>query len=55
MSDFKGKIDNLNFKTDPTFKSIFGENWENLPPVMKQRYTNRPYSSEVTTVKKLQR
>lgn len=45
-----GRIDNLNLKIEPTFKSIFGESWDNLPPVMKKHYANRPYSTEVTTV-----
>lgn len=45
-----GRIDNLNLKAGPTFKSIFGEDWNSLPPVMKKHYANRPYSDEVTTV-----
>lgn len=45
-----GRIDNLNLKDEPIFKSIFGKEWENLPPVMKKHYANHPYSSDVTTV-----
>lgn len=44
------RIDNLNLKNEPTFKSIFGNSWDMLPPVMKKHYANRPYSAEVTTV-----
>ena len=43
-----GRIDNLNLKNEPTFKSIFGENWDSLPTVMKKHYANYPYSTEVT-------
>ena len=46
-----GRIDNLDLKKDPTFKSIFGEAWDLLPTVMKKHYGNRPYSNEVTRVK----
>lgn len=45
-----GRIDNLDLKKEPTFKSIFGEDWGSLPPVMKKHYANHPYSDEVTTV-----
>ena len=45
-----GRIDNLNLKREPTFKSIFGEDWDNLPPVLKKHYVNRPYSTEITSV-----
>lgn len=45
-----GRIDNLGLKNNPTFKSIFGENWAALPPVMKKHYANHPYSNEVNTV-----
>ncbi len=45
-----GRIDNLELKKEPIFKSIFGESWNNLPPVMKKHYANSPYSNEVTTV-----
>ncbi|MBN8520657.1 MAG: DUF4166 domain-containing protein [Alphaproteobacteria bacterium] len=43
-------IDNLNLKDAPTFKSIFGESWNSLPPVMKKHYANRPYTDDVTVV-----
>ncbi len=45
------RIDNLDLKGEPTFKSIFGKDWNSLPPVMKKHYANHPYSSEVTIVK----
>ena len=45
-----GRLDNLNLKREPTFKAIFGKDWEALPPVMKKHYANRPYSSDVTVV-----
>ncbi len=44
------RIDNLQLKNDPTFKSVFGENWDALPPVMKKRYSPRPYTQDVTQV-----
>lgn len=46
-----GRIDNLNLKAEPIFKSIFGEDWDKLPPVMKKHYANHPYSKDVTVVK----
>lgn len=44
------RIDNLELKNEPIFKSIFGEQWEELPPVMKRHYANRPYTQDITTV-----
>ena len=44
------RIDNLKLKNEPIFKSIFGDKWENLPPVMKRHYSNRPYTQDLTTV-----
>ena len=43
-----GRIDNLGLKNEPTFKSIFGDSWDELPPVMKAHYANRPYSDDET-------
>lgn len=37
-------------KDQPIFKSVFGEKWEHLPPVMRKHYINRPYSKDVVTV-----
>lgn len=37
----------------PTFKPVFGEDWERLPTVIKKHYANRPYSSDITRVKGL--
>jgi len=45
-----GRIDNLNLRKEPIFKSIFGDDWDSLPPVMRKHYANCPYSEEVTTV-----
>ena len=44
------RIDNLQLKNEPTFKSVFGKSWYELPPVMKKHYAIRPYSSEETVV-----
>ena len=45
-----GRIDNLNLKDEPIFKSVFGDDWDTLPPVMKKHYANRPYTDEVYTI-----
>jgi len=45
-----GRIDNLNLKGEPIFKSIFGKDWNSLPPIIKKHYANHPYSTEITTV-----
>lgn len=37
-------------QTEPTFKSVFGTAWDDLPPVMKKHYANRPWSSDITSV-----
>lgn len=34
----------------PIFQSIFGDDWQSLPPVMHQHYANRPFSHDVTIV-----
>lgn len=44
------RIDNLNLKEEPIFKAIFGDKWDELPPVIKKHYANHPYSRQVTTV-----
>ena len=36
---------------DTIFKSIFGDDWEKLPTVLKKHYANRPYSQDKTVVK----
>ena len=36
--------------SEPTFKSVFGASWDDLPPVMKQHYANQPYSNDEVTV-----
>ncbi|OUR88472.1 hypothetical protein A9Q81_23800 [Gammaproteobacteria bacterium 42_54_T18] len=35
---------------EPIFKSIFGESWDDLPPVMQKHYSNRPFTDDVTVV-----
>ena len=35
---------------NPTFLSIFGDSWDELPPVMKKHYANRPYTDDLTVV-----
>ncbi|PHZ85337.1 DUF4166 domain-containing protein [Paremcibacter congregatus] len=35
---------------DPIFKTIFGEDWNKLPPVMHKHYANRPYTTDLATV-----
>ena len=44
------QIDNLQLKNEPIFKSIFGESWGKLPPVMKNHYANRPYTKDESAV-----
>jgi predicted DCC family thiol-disulfide oxidoreductase YuxK len=44
------RIDNLGLKSEPIFKSIFGECWDDLPPVMQKHYANRPYTNDETVV-----
>jgi len=44
------QIDNLNLKSEPIFKSIFGESWNDLPPVMQKHYLNRPYTDDINIV-----
>lgn len=46
----KAKIDNLDLKSVPIFEGIFGKDWDNLPPVIKKHYANRPYSNDSVTV-----
>lgn len=40
------KIDNLKRGSQPIFQSIFGADWERLPPVMKKHYANHAYRDE---------
>jgi len=44
------RIDNLELKKEPIFKSIFGKSWDELPPVMKMHYANRPYTQDQNSV-----
>ena len=34
----------------PIFKSIFGKSWDDLPPVIKKHYANRPYTDDLVIV-----
>lgn len=45
-----GRIDNLNLKSEPIFKSIFGDSWNDLPTVMQKHYANRPYTNDEVIV-----
>lgn len=38
-------------RNQPLFKSIFGKDWQRLPPVMRKQYANRPYTNDVVTLK----
>ena len=40
------RIDNLNLKSEPIFKHVFGDDWDKLPTVMHKHYANRPYTSD---------
>lgn len=43
----KQKIRNLHTIDAPIFKSVFGENWDRLPPVMHRHYANHPNTKDV--------
>ncbi len=44
------RIDNLGLKNKPIFQNIFGEKWNELPPVMHKHYANRPYCDDTAIV-----
>lgn len=44
------QIDNLNLKSEPIFKNVFGDAWYDLPIVMQKHYANRPYTNDTYTV-----
>lgn len=46
----KQPIDNLNLQAQPIFQPIFGNQWGNLPIVIKKHYANRPYSDDKVIV-----
>ena len=52
---FKGiqPIDNLGLKQQAIFKSIFADQWHNLPPVFHKHYSNRPFSRDIHRAKGL--
>ena len=37
--------------SSPTFQSIFGDAWNQLPTVIHKHYANRPFSNDLTIVK----
>ena len=37
----------MNNTNEPTFATVFGEHWDNLPSVIHKHYANRPYSEDV--------
>lgn len=39
-------IDNLGLRSQPTFKPVFGAGWDELPPVLRAHYANRPYCND---------
>ena len=41
-----GKIDNLQLKDQPILKSVFAQEWEQLPPVLQRHYELRPYTND---------
>jgi predicted DCC family thiol-disulfide oxidoreductase YuxK len=43
-------LDNLQRRDQPIFQSIFGGQWDDLPPVMKKHYANHPYSHDRVVV-----
>lgn len=43
-------IDNLGLRSQPTFKPVFGDDWDKLPPVLRAHYANRPYSDDEVVV-----
>ena len=46
----KQPIDNLKRAQVPIFKSVFGLQWDQLPPVMQQHYGIRPYTNDQVIV-----
>lgn len=36
-----------NDNSTPIFQPIFADNWQQLPPVLKKHYANRPYSADI--------
>lgn len=47
------QIRNLHAAQAPVFQSIFGGDWDRLPPVMKKHYANHAYKNETVTVEGL--
>lgn len=45
-----GRIDNLSQRFEPTFKPVFGADWDKLPPVLRAHYANRPYTTDEVVV-----
>jgi len=40
-----------NEKNQPTFKAVFSDIWDDVPPVIRKRYACRPFSDDKITVK----
>ncbi|UUX51871.1 DUF4166 domain-containing protein [Nisaea acidiphila] len=50
---FLRDVDGLGKPSDasrPIFASVFGDDWERLPPVIRRHYPNRPFSDDATRV-----
>jgi predicted DCC family thiol-disulfide oxidoreductase YuxK len=45
-----GNLDNLRDNRVPLFKSVFGDDWDKLPVVMRRHYANRAYQNDLVTV-----
>lgn len=43
-------MNNMAEKDDPIFKSIFGDAWDVLPPIIQKHYANRPCTNDITVV-----
>jgi len=43
-------MSSCNLKNKPIFQTVFGNKWNDLPPVMHTHYVNRPYSGDTTVV-----
>jgi hypothetical protein len=37
-------------RSEPIYQSVFGKQWENLPPVFRKRYANNSYSHDLIAV-----
>lgn len=44
------KSEELDLSSEPIFKNIFSQTWDELPAVMHKHYANRSYTDDVTVV-----